>query len=431
MSHGRFRGVRGLLAGAWLIYGLVPVAHAQTSLADRLKAVQSGEADSPVKLPVWEPVGPSTSAEAIPMAPGLIIVTAVNQAPWGDYESIKSVLQVDAGAVLLHYSANLPKPKMTGPLALPTDIKLGQADPSREFPDKVSCMRSIDAADLANAHNYSENFCQHPAEHFPGTTSISASTELLTLLRAGATVPFHFAYADKWAVFAQQGALFGGGKPVGPQLTLFAGQWMYSCDLRREGGADVAFPVLLNDRPAKLPALHASCAMQGGGKVDFYWLDQPSNPVTLAFQIDGALLQTISISSPRPQAAPASSPGTPLERALSEKKPVPVYGIYFDFNSASIKPESEPVLREIAGILRKNPDWRLSLGGHTDSIGNDRANLVLSQQRTAAVKQALVARYQIAPDRLVTSGYGAAGAIAPNDTLEGRARNRRVELQRL
>jgi outer membrane protein OmpA-like peptidoglycan-associated protein len=88
------------------------------------------------------------------------------------------------------------------------------------------------------------------------------------------------------------------------------------------------------------------------------------------------------------------------------------------------------VLRQIADIMRKNPDWNLGVSGYTDNIGGDKANLALSQRRAAAVKDALVTRYQIAPGRLATSGYGAASPIESNATLEGRARNRRVELRR-
>ena len=119
-----------------------------------------------------------------------------------------------------------------------------------------------------------------------------------------------------------------------------------------------------------------------------------------------------------------------MEAALAAKKPVEIYGIYFDFNSATIKPESEAVLQEIAGIMQKNPDWKLYVRGHTDNVGDDNFNLGLSQRRAAAVKDALVTRYKIAPDRLATSGYGASQPIESNKTMEGRARNRRVELQR-
>ena len=70
------------------------------------------------------------------------------------------------------------------------------------------------------------------------------------------------------------------------------------------------------------------------------------------------------------------------------------------------------------------------MSGHTDSIGDDTSNLGLPQHRAAAVKDALVTRYKIAPDRLATSGYGASQPIETNKTIEGRARNRRVELRR-
>jgi outer membrane protein OmpA-like peptidoglycan-associated protein len=88
------------------------------------------------------------------------------------------------------------------------------------------------------------------------------------------------------------------------------------------------------------------------------------------------------------------------------------------------------VLKQIAAILQRNPDWKLSVGGHTDNIGDANFNLGLSQRRAAAVKNALVTRYKISPDRLTTSGYGATQPIETNTTMEGRARNRRVELQR-
>jgi len=434
--------ILGLIAlprppGGWLAAGLGPViAVAQAgqtpSLADRLKAVQSGDADSSIRLPAWKPVGPATSTTPIPMAGGLIVVTAINQLPGGDYESMKTLVTIQGGAAVLHYSANRPKPKMTGVLAPPKDISLGAADPSLEFPDKVSCVRQIDVADLTSAHAYSEMFCESSVEHFPGSTSISASSDVLTQLRAGRTVDFHFASADKWALYAQQGALIQGQKPVGALLTKVAGQWMYSCALQRVGTSDVSFPVLLNNQPVELPALHAACTLEDGEHIHFYWLDQPSNPLTLAFQIDHTLLQTIKIvlSFPDPKAAAGPAPAG-LEQSLSDRKPVAVYGIYFDFNSATIKPESQLVLDEIAGVLRKNPDWKLALAGHTDNIGNDQANLALSQRRTAAVKAALIKDYGIAADRLQTGGYGAARPVATNDTLEGRARNRRVELQRL
>jgi OOP family OmpA-OmpF porin len=404
---------------------------APPSLADRLKAVQDGEADHPAaKLPAWKPAGADTFKSPIPMVKGLVIVTAVSQPPLGDFESIKTITDVGSAAVQMRYSANPPKIKDSPLLARPSD--LGNADPMKEFPDHVACTRTIDAADLAKALGYSEMFCESPVEHFPGSTSISASTELLARLGAGQAVDFHFARADKWAVFAQLGAQLQGQKPTGPLLSKFAGQMMYACRLQRVGTADVAIPVLVNDQRVLLPALHATCNLEDGQPIHFFWLDQPANPITLAFSIDQALLQAINITFPpsAPPGAGQSGAASAMEQALNEKKPVQIYGIYFDFNSAAIKPESEPVLREIAAILQKNPDWKLSVSGNTDNIGDGKSNLALSQKRAAAVKDALVSRFKISPDRLVTGGYGASRPIETNDTLEGRARNRRVELQR-
>jgi outer membrane protein OmpA-like peptidoglycan-associated protein len=119
-----------------------------------------------------------------------------------------------------------------------------------------------------------------------------------------------------------------------------------------------------------------------------------------------------------------------VEKQLTEQKRAVTYGIYFDFNKDTIKPESEKVLKEIVQAMTDNPDWKLTVEGHTDNIGGDAYNLDLSKRRAAAVKQALVDRYHIAPERLSTNGFGASRPIETNDTLEGRARNRRVELTR-
>jgi outer membrane protein OmpA-like peptidoglycan-associated protein len=102
-------------------------------------------------------------------------------------------------------------------------------------------------------------------------------------------------------------------------------------------------------------------------------------------------------------------------------------GIYFDFNQATIKPESERALKEIAAAL-KGERRRIAIEGHTDNIGTDRYNDDLSARRAAAVKTALVRDHGIAETSLTTAGFGERRPIETNDTLSGRARNRRVEL---
>ncbi len=122
--------------------------------------------------------------------------------------------------------------------------------------------------------------------------------------------------------------------------------------------------------------------------------------------------------------------GGEMERRLAKERRVDIYGIYFDFNSDRIRKESEPVLKEIAEMLGRNAEWTLSIDGHTDNVGGDAYNLNLSRRRSASVRKALVERYGIAASRLTTAGHGAGAPKDTNDTPEGRAKNRRVELIR-
>jgi outer membrane protein OmpA-like peptidoglycan-associated protein len=104
------------------------------------------------------------------------------------------------------------------------------------------------------------------------------------------------------------------------------------------------------------------------------------------------------------------------------------HGILFDTGSDRLKPESAAVIKSIAAGLQANADLKLKIEGHTDSTGDAALNLDLSKRRAAAVKQVLVAEFQIDAARLTTDGLGATKPLEPNDTPQGRAENRRVEL---
>jgi outer membrane protein OmpA-like peptidoglycan-associated protein len=107
---------------------------------------------------------------------------------------------------------------------------------------------------------------------------------------------------------------------------------------------------------------------------------------------------------------------------------VAVYGITFDTNRAEVKPESRSTLEQIAKLLKEEPTLKLKVVGHTDMTGPFDANLKLSQARAEAVVQVLVSQHGIAPARLKGFGVGPLAPVATNDTDEGRAKNRRVEL---
>jgi outer membrane protein OmpA-like peptidoglycan-associated protein len=119
-----------------------------------------------------------------------------------------------------------------------------------------------------------------------------------------------------------------------------------------------------------------------------------------------------------------------LDRALKDEGKVILYGVYFDFDSAVVKPESKAQLDQIAELLRKEPALKLLITGHTDNKGDFAYNMKLSTDRAAAVVAALVAGYGIDPSRLSSAGLGSTSPVASNDTEEGQAKNRRVELVR-
>jgi outer membrane protein OmpA-like peptidoglycan-associated protein len=287
--------------------------------------------------------------------------------------------------------------------------------------------RVIDIADLANAHRLMHYFRIGKTEHFPGSIPLGASTEVINQLRAGQPSQFDF-QADPESTIA---AAFNGHAQLSEVQTQWNGNFMYKCTLQRVGTNDLSFPVLVNDVRTELPVIHAKCPQGGDEEAHFYFLDQPQNGLVLATVLSAleARSQIVKIEFPL-NPPPGAKATTPMEQALADKKKVEIYGIYFDFNSSTIKPESETVLKQIADILHHNPDWKLGVAGHTDNKGDAGFNQGLSERRSAAVKNALVTEYKIAPDRLTTSGYGATQPIETNATVEGRARNRRVELQR-
>jgi OmpA-OmpF porin, OOP family len=120
--------------------------------------------------------------------------------------------------------------------------------------------------------------------------------------------------------------------------------------------------------------------------------------------------------------------GKKLYDALAEKGRVATQGIYFDTGSDRIRPESSGTLKEIGTMLKEHPELKLTIEGHTDSVGSAPANQTLSEKRAAAVRQTLIDTYQVDAARLQAKGLGSTNPAASNDTPEGRQQNRRVEL---
>jgi OOP family OmpA-OmpF porin len=123
---------------------------------------------------------------------------------------------------------------------------------------------------------------------------------------------------------------------------------------------------------------------------------------------------------PAPKAAPAPPP-PPVEEKIVLR------GVNFDFDKSDIRPDAAVILDEAASILNANPGSSVSVGGHTDSVGTDAYNQGLSERRANSVRDYLVGK-GVDGSRLTATGYGESNPIASNDTADGRALNRRVEL---
>jgi outer membrane protein OmpA-like peptidoglycan-associated protein len=101
--------------------------------------------------------------------------------------------------------------------------------------------------------------------------------------------------------------------------------------------------------------------------------------------------------------------------------------IFFNTASYELLPTSNAELDKLTGLLKSNPTLRIELGGHTDNVGADAANMTLSDQRAKAVRDYVVAK-GIDGSRITAKGYGETRPVATNDTEEGRAQNRRTEV---
>jgi outer membrane protein OmpA-like peptidoglycan-associated protein len=117
-----------------------------------------------------------------------------------------------------------------------------------------------------------------------------------------------------------------------------------------------------------------------------------------------------------------------MAKGLGETGHIALYGIYFDTDKATLKPESRPTLEQIAKLLTTQPQLNVFIVGHTDNQGAYEYNVDLSRRRAEAVAAELARSYRIAPARLRTAGVGFLAPVGSNASDSGRALNRRVEL---
>jgi outer membrane protein OmpA-like peptidoglycan-associated protein len=330
----------------------------------------------------------------IPVVAGLTEVVAV-QEPQGDYESVGTVASVTP--TMVTYVFNVRSGSLSGRTS-------------------TRARRTVTTRDLEGAHGYRMTFSAVDPESFQGQTAVGISAAVFRELHNHGRSRLEL-YASTGVAAAVATIL----STVGAESSDLTGE------LARVESESVGVPVLVNGRRVWLPALHAKGDFQsidGLVPAEFWFLADARNPMTLRAAIDRTRLQAVRIDFPAEERASA------FERALADRQPVEMWGVYFEFGSVQLEPESDIVLDQVAAVLRRHPDWRLRIEGHTDDVGNEADNLRLSRQRAEAVRAALVRRVGRDGGQLEAAGYGKSRPRESNATLSGRARNRRVELTR-
>ena len=343
-------------------------------------------------LPAAERLSSSQSPE-IPIVADLNIVLAVENATasqtgpagilQGDYEMVVTITNVSDDGI--------------------THEAMFEGVDAAGVQRRGTVRRLVSAVDLANAPVQILGFHVDDPPRVTGATALGPSLGITRALVEKGTAPYGF--------------------------RLWAGREVVSGTLRRSASSPVKFPVLLNGKRVELDGVVATGQMAlGNAKRPFETviLDHPRYPISLRIAYgprDGGfpfkpefVREVVRIDFP-----------TQPSIALDDNCRIELRGLYFDFNQATLQPQSGRTLKEMGDALRR-AQRRVVIEGHTDNIGSDRYNDDLSARRAATVKSALVRDYGVDERWLSTVGHGERRPIESNDTLSGRARNRRVEL---
>ena len=347
----------------------------------------------------------SAQAAETPRVP-LVVGMAFSSASawsWGDEERIVTLSALDEANA--SFSVEFRDPQASG-------------DKSHTW------VRRVRRQDLLDSRRLNSLFQEGDAELFPASTFMQLSAAALNDLKTkGETAMVLGTITDSdYEGIRKANDLAAKANFMFP--TIVSGRKYFRGTLKRVGSGTVPVTVLINGKPQTLPAIATAGRFTVGGDVidaEYWWLDDPQN----ALQLRNKRGQLIRIDYPQPE------PEKTLEQSLSSgdcRANLP--GVYFDTGSATLLAASDTALKTVATILKANPAWVLTVEGHTDNVGKAAYNLDLSKRRAAAVQAALQAKHGIAAKQLSAAGFGSERAVQSNETLEGRAANRRVELVR-
>jgi outer membrane protein OmpA-like peptidoglycan-associated protein len=269
----------------------------------------------------------------------------------------------------------------------------------------LAVKRDILISDRKDAYTYVLGYAARMPAVIEGSTSLGISQAVLRDLRANGRAYLKLVYSDRLDAIG--------------------------CDLVTTG-IDVKVPVIVEDRIFEVPTIQTRAVCGSGsrrGRGQLVFVNDLANPVLVESYLDFSWEK-----QPRSERVTRVVAGLGLQsemvQSLSTLGAYDVYGLHFDFDSASLRPETAQLVREIAQMLEENPKWVLQIAGHTDSIGGQAYNETLSLKRAQAIRTALI-NAGVRPKRLVAVGYGMDRPKADNSTMVGRAINRRVEFRRL
>jgi outer membrane protein OmpA-like peptidoglycan-associated protein len=372
----------------------------------RVRALGSGAVASLLAAALVGAAHAQDAAPRIPLVTGLVLGSVLHS-PISEREDVIEVRSADASGV--HYAWH------------ERSISPG-GDTTNGFR-----RRFVSASDLAGAPRFDGVFSLDEKVR-PGFTALSLSSAVYRQLQAVGSTPFSTIVVPREAR-AQ--------KLSGTALdALFTSQGTrYKGTLTRISPAPERFPLLVNGVRADLPALHIKGDFANGLRRtswELWVLADSAHPLLLKSILEGDVFQMVRADLPDSQPGKRGTPidGRLLEEELVKRCRLELPGVYFAFGTADIDPISDRALAALAGTLTGHPDWKVTVEGHTDSVGTDAANLALSTRRAEAVRARLAQRHGVDTKAWGAAGYGATRPKESNATIEGRARNRRVEMVR-
>lgn len=215
--------------------------------------------------------------------------------------------------------------------------------------------------------------------------------------------------------------------PLRAQLITAGFSLIYECETRICGGFDFRYEMDLLPEPE----MHVDLG-------DFHYLLAQRDKDVVSLMVSRSpkygFVQVTRLgdwakTAPRvTESSKSPIPPSKVAAALSSGAVAMMEGVIFASGQARLEQTQGSALQDLADWMLANPAQRVTLTGHTDSSGQAAANLALSAARAATLRDVLVTRYQIAADRISIIGAGDTQPLVPNDTAEGRAQNRRIEV---